>query len=117
VLDGRDIGTAVVPDADVKIYVTATAEVRADRRTAELRAKGRDVARDTILEEILARDTRDTHRASAPLAIAPDAVILDTSGLDADAVFAKAVAIVEAARAGRDTIAARSAVSPGSVFG
>lgn len=116
VLDGRDIGTAVVPDADVKIYVTASAEVRAERRTRELRAKGRGVARDTILEEILARDARDTHRTSAPLAIAVDAVVLDTSALDADAAFARAVAIVEAAARTGGDITARSPVSPGGVF-
>jgi len=117
VLDGRDIGTAVVPEADIKIYVTATAEVRAERRTRELRAKGRDVARDTILEEILARDARDMGRSSAPLAVAPDAVILDTSALDADAAFARAVAIVAAARARSDIITGPSPVSPGGVFG
>jgi cytidylate kinase len=115
VLDGRDIGTAVVPDADIKIYVTATAAVRAKRRTDELRAKGRDIAYETILDEIMARDARDAGRASAPLAIAPDAVILDTSALDADSVFEKAVAIIEAVRGARDA-SGRSAVSPGSVF-
>jgi cytidylate kinase len=95
VLDGRDIGTAIVPDADVKIFVTASAETRARRRTAELAAKGRDVPYARILEEIQARDDRDAGRASAPLAVAHDAVILDTTELDADAAFARAVAIVE----------------------
>ena len=115
VLDGRDIGTAVVPDADIKIYVTATAAVRAKRRTDELRAKGRDIAYETILDEIMARDARDAGRASAPLAIAPDAVILDTSALDADSAFEKAVAIVEAVRGDREA-PGRTAVSPGGVF-
>jgi cytidylate kinase len=115
VLDGRDIGTAVVPDADVKIYVTATAAVRAQRRTRELLAKGRDIAYATILEEIMARDARDAGRAAAPLAIAPDAVVLDTSALDADAAFSEAVAIVAAAR-GKHGTPAEAMVSPGGVF-
>jgi cytidylate kinase len=95
VLDGRDIGTAIVPDADVKIFVTASAETRARRRTDELAAKGRDVSYARILEEIRARDDRDAGRASAPLAVARDAIVLDTTELDADAAFARAVAIVE----------------------
>jgi len=104
VLDGRDIGTAVAPDADVKIFVTANAEVRARRRTDELRAKGRDIDYGRILDEIRARDARDAGRASAPLLAAPDAVVLDTSDLDADQVFAAAVAIIEAARSGRPPV-------------
>ena len=95
VLDGRDIGTAIVPDADVKIFVTASAEVRARRRTDELVAKGRDISYERILDEIMARDDRDAGRVSAPLAVAPDAVVLDTTALDPDAAFARAVAIVE----------------------
>ena len=75
--------------------------VRAERRTAELNAKGRDITFERILDEIVARDARDAGRASAPLLIAPDAVILDTSTLDADTVFQKAVAIVEAVRGNR----------------
>lgn len=101
VLDGRDIGTAVVPDADVKIFVTASDEVRARRRTDELNAKGRAVAFGRILDEIRARDARDSGRAAAPLSAAPDAVMLDTSALDPDAVFLEALAIVAAARARR----------------
>ncbi len=96
VLDGRDIGTAIVPEADVKIYVTASAEVRARRRTDELRAKGRDVPYARILDEIRERDARDAGRATAPLAVAADAVTLDTTDLDAEAAFRRAVAIVEA---------------------
>jgi len=116
VLDGRDIGTAVVPEADVKIYVTATPEVRARRRTDELRAKGRDIARDTILAEIVARDARDAGRANAPLAVAMDAIVIDTSDLDAEAVFIQAIALVEASRAGQGR-PGKTPVSQGGVFG
>ncbi len=98
VLDGRDIGTAVVPEADIKIFVTATPEVRSRRRTDELNAKGRGVAYERILAEIRERDGRDAGRLSAPLALAPDAVVLDTTGLDADGAFAAAVAIIERRR-------------------
>jgi cytidylate kinase len=101
VLDGRDIGTAVAPEAEVKIFITASPEVRARRRTDELVAKGRPVDYERILEEIRARDARDSGRASAPLMRAPDALLLDTSGLDTEAAFAAAVAIVDARRAGR----------------
>ncbi len=99
VLDGRDIGTVICPDADVKIFVTASPEVRARRRTDELAAKGRDVRYETILAETRERDERDSNRATAPLRPADDAVILDTSTLDRDGAFAAAVAIVEARRA------------------
>jgi cytidylate kinase len=96
VLDGRDIGTAICPDADVKIFVTASPEVRARRRTDELNAKGRDVPYERILAEILERDERDSHRSAAPLRQADDAVRLDTTALDADAAFAAAIEIVDA---------------------
>ena len=99
ILDGRDIGTAVCPDAEAKIYVTASPEVRAQRRTAELAAKGRAVSYARILEEIRARDDRDAGRANAPLARAPDAVLLDTTDLDADGAFRAAIAIVDRIRA------------------
>ena len=103
VLDGRDIGTAVCPDADVKIFVTASPEVRARRRTDELLRKGRsDVTYERILDEIRARDARDSGRAVAPLARAPDAHLLDTSGMDISTAFRAAVDIIERARAGRD---------------
>ena len=102
VLDGRDIGTAVVPEADVKIYVTASAEERARRRTAELRAKGRTIDYDTILGEIRGRDARDAGRAAAPLAQAADAHLLDTTDMDIEAAFRAAVDIVERARAERE---------------
>jgi CMP/dCMP kinase len=101
VLDGRDIGTVVFPDADVKIFVTATAEVRAGRRTAELQAAGATVNTTDVLADILRRDGRDTTRAIAPLKPAEDAHLLDTTHLDIDAAFRVAIDIVEAVRAGR----------------
>ena len=102
VLDGRDIGTAVVPTADVKSYVTASPEVRARRRTDELVAKGRAIEFDRILSEIRARDARDAGRAVAPLAQAADAHLLDTTDMDIETAFRAAVDIVERARAGRE---------------
>lgn len=99
VLDGRDIGTVICPDARVKIFVTASAEVRARRRTDELNAKGRAVEYERILAEIRERDERDSGRAVAPLRPASDAMILDTSTLDRDGAFAAAVALVDGRRA------------------
>jgi len=99
VLDGRDIGTVICPRADVKIYVTASAEVRARRRTDELLAKGRNVRYRTILSEIRERDERDAGRRTAPLAQAPDAYLLDTSNLNPEQAFQAAIAIVEKAKA------------------
>jgi cytidylate kinase len=101
VLDGRDIGTVICPSADVKIYVTATAEVRARRRVAEYQAQGRDIDEAMVLADILKRDERDSKRAAAPLKQAPDAHLLDTTQLDIDAAFRAAIDIVEATRAGR----------------
>jgi cytidylate kinase len=101
VLDGRDIGTVIFPDAEVKILVTATPEERARRRTLELEAAGGEVSEAEILADIRRRDERDTKRAVAPLKAAPDAHLLDTTHLDIDAAFRAAVAIVEAVRAGR----------------
>ena len=101
VLDGRDIGTVICPDADVKIFVDAAPEVRARRRTAELTAKGEAADEAAILADILRRDERDRGRAVAPLVAADDAHLLDTTYLDIDAAFRAAVSIVEAARAGR----------------
>jgi cytidylate kinase len=101
VLDGRDIGTVICPDADVKIYVTATPEVRARRRAAEYRAQGRDIDETTVLADIRKRDERDSQRAAAPLKQAPDAHLLDTTHLDIDAAIRAAIDIVEATRAGR----------------
>jgi cytidylate kinase len=101
VLDGRDIGTVVFPDADVKIFVTATAEVRARRRAVELREAGNRADEAEVLADIQRRDERDTKRAVAPLKAAPEAHLLDTTHLDIDAAFRAAIDIVEAVRAGR----------------
>ncbi|MFD1702621.1 (d)CMP kinase [Methylopila henanensis] len=95
VLDGRDIGTVICPDADAKLFVIASAEERARRRALELRGRGEDVDEEAILADIRARDHRDMSRANAPLKAADDAVTLDTTALDADAAFAAAVAIVD----------------------
>jgi CMP/dCMP kinase len=95
VLDGRDIGTVICPDADVKLYVTASAEVRARRRTDELLAKGRSVDYEAILAEVKARDARDSGRAEAPLRPAADAIVIDTSGLGPAEVLAMAMSVVE----------------------
>jgi cytidylate kinase len=100
VLDGRDIGTVICPQADVKIYVTASPEVRAQRRTDELLDKGRNVRYRTILGEIKERDQRDAGRRTAPLAQAPDAVLLDTSHMNPEQAFQAALAIVAKVRAG-----------------
>jgi CMP/dCMP kinase len=99
VLDGRDIGTVICPNADVKLYVTASPEVRARRRTDELAAKGRDVEYERILAEVRERDERDSNRAAAPLRAAPDAVVIDTSDLTREGAFDAAVAVVERALA------------------
>ena len=87
VLDGRDIGTVVCPDADVKLYITASAYVRALRRQAELRA----ASYDDVLADILARDARDRNRATAPLLAAEDAVVIDTSEMTAEQAVAAAI--------------------------
>ena len=101
VLDGRDIGTVIFPDADVKIFVTATPQVRARRRAVELQAAGGMVNEPEVLADILRRDERDTSRAAAPLKPAPDAHLLDTTHLDVEAAFRAAIDIVEAVWAGR----------------
>ena len=88
IMDGRDIGTVVLPKADVKIFLTASAEVRAKRRTDELIAKGQTAVFETVLKEIEQRDYQDTHRPIAPLKMAKDSVKLDTSDLDIDGVVA-----------------------------
>ncbi len=95
VLDGRDIGTVIFPDAPVKLFVTASAEERARRRHAELKERGEPVAYAAILDDIRKRDDRDMYRAQAPLRPADDAVTLDTTELDADAAFEVARAIVD----------------------
>ena len=95
VLDGRDIGTVVCPGARVKIYLEASAEVRAARRLCELRSRGVESIESRVLDEIKARDARDRRRSAAPLKPAADACLIDTSALDPDAVFERAVAIVD----------------------
>jgi cytidylate kinase len=100
VLDGRDIGTVICPQADVKIFVVAAPEERARRRASELEAKGQTVDEVAILADILRRDERDMSRAVAPLKPAADAHLLDTTHLDIDAAVRAAIDIVEAARAG-----------------
>jgi CMP/dCMP kinase len=101
VLDGRDIGTVICPNADVKIFVTATPEIRARRRTTEYRTLGREIEESTVLADILKRDERDQNRATAPLKQAQDAHLLDTTHLDIDAAIRAAIDIVEATRTGR----------------
>jgi cytidylate kinase len=93
VLDGRDIGTVIAPDAPVKIFVTASAEARAMRRFKELRARGQDATYASVLADMKERDARDATRSLAPVKPAPDAVVLDTTKLDAEQAFAKALEI------------------------
>jgi len=95
VLDGRDIGTVVCPDADAKLFVTASIEVRAERRVKELRERGLEAIHSRVLQEMKERDSRDASRAVAPLEPAKDAFVLDTSALDPDAVFAEALTFVK----------------------
>ena len=95
VLDGRDIGTVICPDAPVKLFVTASPESRAERRYQELRGRGVDTIKPRVLAEMAERDRRDSERAAAPLKAAPDAWLLDTSDMDADAAFAAALAFIE----------------------
>jgi cytidylate kinase len=95
VLDGRDIGTVVFPRAELKLFVTARLEVRVDRRMAELRAKGGDIDRDSVQANLLMRDREETTRADSPLLQAPDALLLDTSDLDQEAVLQAALAHFE----------------------
>ncbi|WP_296583417.1 (d)CMP kinase [Xanthobacter sp.] len=98
VLDGRDIGTVICPEAPAKLFVTARPDVRADRRFRELRGRGEGISYNAVLADILKRDERDSGRSSAPLLKADDAVLLDTSDLGIEAAFAAALAMVEARR-------------------
>lgn len=98
VLDGRDIGTVICPTADVKLFVTASADVRAQRRFAEL---GSTTTYEAVLAEVMARDTRDQNRAEAPLKPAQDALLLDTTELSIDAAVTEAVANIKKALEGR----------------
>jgi len=94
VLDGRDIGTVIFPDASLKLFVTASVEARARRRWLELCARGMEADLATVTQDMQARDAADAARAAAPLRPADDAILLDTTDLDADAAFAKAVDLV-----------------------
>jgi cytidylate kinase len=99
VLEGRDIGTVVFPDADVKAFVTAAPEERARRRLAELAARGDSADYQTVLDEIVARDKQDEERPVAPLKAAPDAIRVDTTGKSLEQVTDEIVALVESALA------------------
>lgn len=98
VLDGRDIGTVIAPHAKIKLFITASAEKRAERRFKELQNKGQTTTYDAVLTDLLARDARDETRATAPSKIAADAVKLDTSDLNVDEAFAAALKIVNSLR-------------------
>ncbi|MGV7216564.1 (d)CMP kinase [Bradyrhizobium sp. UFLA05-112] len=104
VLDGRDIGTVICPDADVKIFVVADPKVRAHRRTMEARARGEEADEAAVLADIIARDERDQNRPIAPLKPAPDAYLLDNSQLDIEGGVRAAIDIIEAVRAGRPRV-------------
>ncbi len=101
VLDGRDIGTVVCPEAQVKIFVTASAEIRAERRFLELDAKGEDVTRDGVLADVIARDKRDAEREVSPMVAAKDAIVIDTSDLTIDDAIAQAIAVIKAEKSSR----------------
>ena len=96
VLDGRDIGTVICPEAEAKLFVTASAEVRAERRYLELAGKGVATTRETVLADVRERDARDMERAEAPLKPADDAVVIDTSAMSIDEAVAAAIAAVDA---------------------
>ena len=95
VLDGRDVGTVICPEAEVKIFVTASPEARAQRRALELAERGESADYAAILADIVKRDARDSGRAEAPLRAAADAVPLDTTAMSVEAAFAECVRIVE----------------------
>ena len=101
VLDGRDIGTVIAPDADAKLFVKATPSIRARRRHADLRSQGSFASLDKVLADIRSRDDRDTGRGTAPLCQAADAALLDTSFLSIDAAVQRAIALVEARTAAK----------------
>ncbi|WP_083095925.1 (d)CMP kinase [Pseudophaeobacter leonis] len=98
VLDGRDIGTVICPEAEVKLFITASAEVRARRRFLEQEAKGQAIALEEVLADVKARDERDMNRAEAPLRAAEDAVLIDTSELEIDEAVASALRVIDARR-------------------
>jgi cytidylate kinase len=99
VLDGRDIGTVIAPDAQAKLFITATPETRATRRWKQLTARGDDISFEAMLADIVKRDERDAGRGAAPMVQADDAVLLDTTEMDIETAFDAARRIVEAARA------------------
>lgn len=99
VLDGRDIGTVICPDADAKLFITASAEIRADRRFAELSAKGTAISRAQVLADVKERDARDRARAEAPLIAAKDAVEIDTTNMSIAEACAVAIDAIDARRA------------------
>ena len=101
VLDGRDIGTVVCPDAQAKIFVTASVDARASRRFKELRAAGVEAIYERVLQDMKDRDARDSGRQAAPLKPADDAFVLDTTALSADAAFAAAIAYIDGKLAGK----------------
>ncbi len=98
VLDGRDIGTVICPNAEAKLFVTASAEVRAERRFKELVGKGLETSFETVLADVKERDARDRDRAEAPMVAAKDATVIDTSALSIDDAIAAAVSAIDAAR-------------------
>jgi len=100
VLDGRDIGTVIAPEADAKLFIKATPQIRARRRHAELHAHGATISFDKVLADIRARDARDSGRSTAPLIQAPDSALLDTSFLTIEESVRRAIGLVEARRAG-----------------
>ena len=104
VMDGRDIGTVVLPDADVKIFLTASPEVRAKRRLLELEQRGQPAQYEQILQDIQDRDRQDRNRAAAPLRQAEDAVLLDTSGLDLEQSLTQMLEIVSGRKNGRQEV-------------
>ncbi len=95
VLDGRDIGTVICPDAHVKMFVTATPEIRARRRFTEIETRGESITFEQVLADIIARDERDTGRGAAPMKRASDAHLLDTTELDIESVFKMAVGLIK----------------------
>jgi cytidylate kinase len=103
VLDGRDIGTVIAPEAEVKLFVKATPTIRAQRRHLELRKQGGSPSLDKVLADIRARDERDSHRSEAPMRQAEDATVLDTSFLSIDAAVQRAIALTEARIGARDS--------------
>lgn len=100
VLDGRDIATVIAPDADVKLFVTASVEARAERRWKEMRERGIEVSLDDIAQDIRARDERDANRAEAPLRVAEGAFVIDNSAMTREQALSAAIEAVEAARRG-----------------